>query len=477
MLHLVGEIGKCALTITKKGKLEQLIEIPSFKTPSQAKVACINFLKKQDRLVFERISVEDYDEKKLKNYLYRAHRSKKFDFSLSTKVSVVKREDPEEGLKKALNRLIYWFQRFRSTIESDQIKKMEKEWGILKQLEGELKDKKEEIFQEIKKLYKSLNNEEGRNLLLTIKIDGKYLSDFEIFRKIFLIESLKNLWFKHKVESRGIGICYLCGEKKEVWGFSSPFAFYTMDKRGFSPDLQRQLAWKRLPLCQECSLELMEGKKFLDKYLQKAFYGFKFYLMPASQFPETLKEILEEVKEFKEKKEYKEGLLCEEDYLVEIAVGKMDVFTLNFLFFEFKQGGYFDIVRYVTGVPPSWIKNLYETIQVVRNLPLFKEDYLKKVFGKKWIGDFSIVKWGKPTIGNLIVPFFPISKETGTFDKYFINIVSSVLEGKPIAKRVLIKAFLREIKSLYRKKQRYENLVLTSFMLFLFLLYAKLIKR
>ena len=71
---------------------------------------------------------------------------------------------------------------------------------------------------------------------------------------------------------------------------------------------------------------------------------------------------------------------------------------------------------------------------------------------------------------KFIRDFFPYSKTEGIYDKYFMDIVGSILSNSPIDKNFLISAFMKRIRNAYKKKNDYTIKILTlkSLMLYLF---------
>ncbi|MDI6882566.1 MAG: type I-B CRISPR-associated protein Cas8b/Csh1 [Methanothermobacter sp.] len=280
------------------------------------------------------------------------------------------------------------------------------------------------------------------------------MGDFDIFRRILKEEARKKFFKAHGVESKGDGKCYLCGNEGEVYGFASPFSVFTVDKKGFAPQFLRENSWKQLPICEGCAVSLIVGKEFLDKYLSKRFYGYKFYVIPSFTFGDIQDEVISEIKDL-EKGEYRKTfLLVEEDEILDIIKEKEDIISLIFVFYKTKQKDYFDIVKYVEDVPPSWIKKLLDTFNEIGRKQIFKEEYLKKIFeifGNKWANDFIEGSWNgkkeKMDLGGITRTFFPASKETGIYDKYFIDIIGDILAQRNINSDFLITAFIREIRS------------------------------
>jgi CRISPR-associated protein Csh1 len=484
LLEAIKALGE--YEIEKEGLKDIDIFVEGAELKNTKKVICIVFKKNGKIITYDHTHIESYDPSKVAKYLYKTTRHNRYNVTPTTKIKKVmkgkgkKAEINIEGtIQSVKKRLLLWLRTYEardqliSSLKNAFENKEKSIWDDFAQKYEELKvDKKERI-------------DEKANSILTIKIiendKEQYLGDIDIFKRIFIEEAEKGFYYKFGIEAKGSGFCYICKKpNKEVFGFALPFSFYTVDKRGFAPEFLRKNSWKQLPICKECAKHIHAGKKFLDNYLKKRFYHeYQFYVIPHFIKGEIDEGLIEEIKRGEREEEYK-GLLTEDDYLLEPIKEKGGVLTLIFMFIKPKQGRNFDIVRYVEDVPPSWIKKLYDTLQHVNNLSIFKEESLKKigVVGKKKSGDLKDIDRKGTRMGGLVEAFFPHSRETGVYSKYFIDIIGDILAQRPINKNLLMRAFTREIRNRYYKGENYEEklLSLKSLMLLLFLNRLHLIK-
>ena len=407
---------------------------------------------------------EEYDKTKNEKYLYKQFSHKRYDVLPTSRVS---------ESNKLIQRWNLWFGKYAP--ENDF-------WGsyLIKSLygsvisEGDISDYiKMDIEEELSKIPK----DERNNVIFTVKIkengEEKYLGDFKIFRDIFVRESIKKFYSKFKCESRGLSICSLCGDEGEVYGFASPFSFFTVDKKGFAPNLMRENSWKQLPICERCAISLQIGKEFINKHLSKGFSGFAFYVIPHFIFGEVQEDIIEEITDYENRKNAR-CLLSLEDDILDILKENNDLMNLIFVFYKRKQGDNFDIVKYVEDVPPSWIKRLFETFYGI-NDSIFSEDSLKRVIGEKWVGNLLEGSWNgkgyRLSMGELLRLFFPE-------DKYFLYALGEILSQRYIPMDFLISAFNRQIRAAHRSHNNFEErlLCLKSLYLLDFLLNFDLVK-
>ncbi|MEM2914794.1 MAG: type I-B CRISPR-associated protein Cas8b/Csh1, partial [Candidatus Bathyarchaeia archaeon] len=387
--------------------------------------------------------------------------------------------DPEKTFR---NKIAKWFEKR----DEPEFKEMSK---IFSKERGEYG----KIEKEIKKKYEDIEKDERRNVLLTVKIIHKgvekHLGEIEAFQRILTIE--ERFYRMSSIgESRGKGICRLCGGEKEVYGFVLPsigFSFATADKPGFEYEFDRTSRWKQIPLCSECGFSLMIAKNYIDEHLtfpkteEKNFIGYPYYVIPKFVIGEMFEELKRNIEFFKDKA-YDEGLLSREDWLMRVLMDKHDILRLIFMFYKKQTGGkYIDIVRYVEDVLPSWMRKIYSAQDKVKTMEVFGESTIKKILGKNWTGNLVKGLIGKQKkdrfLGEnnwyavFLRDFFPSSRLKGQFNVYYIDLISSILSGKPISEGFLLQNFMREIRREAKRKNIYNLrlLALESFMLYLFL--------
>jgi CRISPR-associated protein Csh1 len=491
MLEAIKVLGEHETAKEGIKSVDQYIEKAKLKNTK--KVICIVFRKDIEKLVYDHTHLEDYDSSGSTKYLYKTTQHKRYDVTPTAKIKKItkgkvkeKIVDLESVAENTKKRLFLWF----STYNNKN--------SIVSSLKRVFEEKQKEIFSDFVDKYKDLRIykdeknktiDEQANSILTIKIiennEEKYLGDFELFKNILIDEAERKFSYRKSFgesESKGNGFCCVCQKNGEVLGFAFPFSFYTVDKRGFAPEFIREDSWKRLPICKECAKHLTAGKEFLDTYLLKRrfYHGYQFYVIPHFILGEIDGNLIKEIKREEKKEEY-EGLLIEDDFILEPLKEKGDVLNLIFMFIKPKQGGNFDIARYIEDVPPSWINKLDNTLKEVNNLSIFKEETLKKIgiVGKKKSGDFKNIDYSGTRIGGLIATFFPSSKETGVYSKYFIDIVGDILAQRAINRDLVMNAFMREIRNKHVNENGWNEKVfaLKSLMLLLFLNKLNLIKR
>ncbi len=470
MLKAVGNLGDHL--INKEGMTPEEIFSQKNKLSKTEKVLCVVFEKNNNDLNYSRVHLEDYDSIKSDKYLYRIFNHRRYDLTPTARIASV------EKVKK---RWDLWFGEYSKNYSDDP---------LIKSLREKFEENNDKIFKDVSEKFDELDKNQKRNTIITIKIkDGteKYVGDFKIFRDIFREEARKKFFtrkYNHEIESKGMGKCNLCGEECEVYGFASPFSVFTVDKKGFAPNFSQEDSWKQLPICEQCALSLVAGREFIDTNLLKNFYGYKFYMIPYFSFKGINENVFEEIKDSGSIK-YAKSLLSSEEEIVDTIKDEKDIISLIFVFYKPKQGDYFDIIKYIDDVPPSWLKALFTTFDDVKSEFIFKEEYLRRIFSKKWVNDFTEASFnGKniwrrtPNLSSLIRTFFPASKRAGIYDKYFIDIIGNILTQIPLNSDFLIKSFLRELRDKHVNNEKFSETIISlqSFYLLIFLYKLNLIK-
>jgi len=467
MLKAIKELGECIRKKEKSDTISTLIELPKLK--GTKKIICVVIEKRDNGFVFSDVYVEDFDLEKAKKILYRTHRHGRYDVTLTTKCNKPEKLKErwrlwfENTRKEYPDNYSSFFERMRSTVLADT------------------------VIQKIYEKYNSLGKEDRKNCIVTVKIkEGdreKYLGEIPEFVEIFERISVDKFYRKHKTESKGYGVCCLCLKSGEVFP-ASPFSVFTVDKVGFAYEFNRENAWKQLPICLDCSFDLEEGKKFLMDRLSFKVYQYQYFVIPYAVQQETLSEVINEI-EHRKSHDYRRGLIDAEEDIMEIMKEKEDVITMILIFYKTKGGkkDYFDILRYVEEIPPSWIKRIYDTFDRISQKSIFREDSLKVILGEKWAGDFRWGSWDGRSIedmhlAGIVKEFFYIRNETGkNLSKAGLNILGDIFGRVPIDRDFLVRHLIGAIREEHEKGNEWSERMLTikSFYLLEFLLEVGLV--
>jgi CRISPR-associated protein Csh1 len=399
-----------------------------------------------DKISFEGVGYEEFDQSKCGKYLYAKKSSQGINYTPTAIIT-----EPEKTFR---NRILNWYRKYSNDKSFNEIYRIlaEREKDIITNINDKVRDLHEGV-------------------LLTMKfLEGdveKYLGDYDVYRRL-----VKEGIFKRfgNVPSWGTSVsygkCFLCGEEKEVFGFALPVSkllFATVDKPGFAPDLDREAYVKYMPVCGDCGESLYEGVRFIREHFDFYFEnGVRYMIIPHVLNESDCKEIFNIVKKY-EGRSYHDGLVAEEDVLLEVVKESKNVFTLFFLFYSEQQSRQV-VESFVEEVPPSWLRKMYEAQDVVKYDDAFSEEAMKSIFYKKYDG--SLFKHLEVhDKNNWYVTFMEDFCEN---KNELVDFISSILWRKQISNVYFY--FMRKLRQdFYDDDYKFRESVLKSFAVLRFL--------
>jgi CRISPR-associated protein Csh1 len=369
------------------------------------------------------IDIEDFDSGKIKQYLFKEG---------SSKGNVPSPFCPLTEPPKTYKKIEGWLKQCND-INADFLK------DYAQLINGAFKllvENKDDIINEITQKTKDFTKKTTK--FLTIKINGKYLGEYEGFKQcLTYFEEAK------RKKSANTGVCSICSlSNKEVSGKTDVFKFYTIDKHGFiTGGFQEHNAWKNYPVCLECKTLLEKGKKFIENKLNFKFYGLNYFLIPRLLMGEqrVLEEIVSLLSDTTKivalKDRVKKRITNDENEILEYISGIKDVLTINFLFLQRqRQQSVERILLLIEDVFPSRIRKIFEAKDCVDRL--FDEEFN---FGK-------------------IRTFFSKSddkKRESDLNKYFLEIVDSVFKGRKLDFSFLLKFYMAVIRKEFNNDRHF----------------------
>ncbi len=416
----------------------------------------VNILAHEEKFHFD-ITVEDFDASKIVLYLFDE------DY---TKGNIQAPFLPYTDIEKTFWKKVYgWFKNFSKNVPFGKLSLVDFE-----KIEKFLDENRDEITQELSQRLSDF----GKNdkVFIGLKINGKYLGEFEDV-KDFWLQSLEDCEWHD-------GYCSVCGEKKFVTVRTSAFQFDTIDKPGFIVGgLNEKIAWRNIPVCQNCRTLLKAGKNFIEIYLTFKFYGLSYWLIPKFFVGETelKEEILTELWKYTIKdvslgdavavKQIEEQITNDESEILSLLKEGdkvKDFLTVNLMFVRADNSAE-RILLHIEDVFPSQIKKIFDAKKHVEKkfqelMEDFKEIWEKSQKRKErtdkqtdWFERLKQYNFGK------VRTFFQKTdqlKRNSDLDKYFLEIVNCVFKSRPLDWRFLTRFYMNIIRKAITSEKFYD---------------------
>jgi CRISPR-associated protein Csh1 len=448
MIEAIKEIGEYALK--REGKnvndpLNILVNDPTNRNTTS--ILFITLENGGNRFEYNGVNIEEYSKDKLEKYLYKKGAPNGTDITPTSMITTV---------ESTFNtKILPWFKKY------DKLG-LDTDINFLVKIGTCIRQNKEEILNDLKEEYTKENN------VVSLKIENKYLGDYDVFRKILVDRAKENLYSKYgKISKSKNKICSVCNQRSvEVYGFVDTYKFYTVDKPGFvSGGFHQEDAWKNYPVCLNCALTLEEGKKYLKNSMNFNFYGFRYLLIPkfvSGVNEETKKEafkIIEQQKDPKFRKTEINRLTNAEDEVLELMSKQENYLNMNFMFYAVSNAE-FKILLYVEDILPSRLKELFEAKSRVDGVDLFKKCMIRVFENRKRTGE-------KPLEFNFSVlhTFFLRPSDNRTYDKYFLDSVNKIFTNKQLDYDFLMSFIMQKIRDDFINDNPTKISTLKAFML------------
>jgi len=464
MVEGIREIGIYALK--KEGKsldnpLSILVDNPANRDTK--KILFIILESRGNGVEYKGVNIEEYSKDKIEKYLYKKGASKGTELTPTSMITTI--ESTFERTK-----ILPWFKNYNKLGIDEDINFLVKIGDCIKNNKG--------------RILNDLNGKYGKeNNIISLKIDNKYLGDYDIFRRILTDRAKKNLYSKYgKVSKSENRLCSVCNQRRsEVYGFVDTYKFYTVDKPGFvSGGFQQADAWKNYPVCLNCALTLEAGKKYLGNSMNLNFYGFRYLLIPkfvSDVGEETKKEtfkIIEEQQDPKFRRKEISRLTSDENEILELMSEQKNYLNLNFMFYDAPKGysgSVFNILLYIEDILPSRLKKLFNEKEKVDRIDIFKECMIPVFESKKKTGEIPLeFNFG------ILRTLFPRVSNNRSYDKYFLDIVNRIFTNKLIDYNFLMSFIMQRIRNDFINDHPTKISTLKGFMLLNYLNILGIIK-
>ncbi|MFP3159529.1 MAG: TIGR02556 family CRISPR-associated protein [Hydrogenobaculum sp.] len=406
MISAIKEIGEIALkqegrdgNDLLKNPIDAIVE-----NPNVDKVLSVMF---DCQANYDKVELSDFDVGKYRIYLYRKGSTNGSDITPTSKIAS---NNIKDVLEKTWDKKIFkWFKDNKDKNET------------FNKLYNEIFKSENKIKEDIKKTLSDINLSKT-SLIMTVKLDDKFIGEIEEFRN-FMVEDALSVEDKPSFSKEGV--CSVCGERKdEVFTTSEIYTFYTLDKECYiASGFERKNAWKNFPICKECFLKIELGKKTIEEDLSFKFSGLSYYLIPeilTNPHDQAVEDILDIIKKSKDKKDFKDN----EELVLELLSQFKDYITLYFLFLK-KENSADRIQLLIEDVLPSRISKIVDAENKTNKL--FKTEDGKDFF------NFS-----------LLYEFFQDKT-----NKFLFEVVDKIFRGGKLDRLVVYRKLLNALNNVY----------------------------
>jgi CRISPR-associated protein Csh1 len=420
--------------------LKLLCEDPAT-SPAYRHIFTIEVERDGESCSFVRVGSEEYSHDKLPRYMYRKGGANGPDFSLTSRLT-------EPG-KFFPNKILGWLkQDFNGSVPAYDLR-------LLESLKQCITDHAGEIVDALTEKNDAIRKSKGNAIVTVIfRQNGmkEYIGDIPLFQNLFREKALNKYYSKYNTESRAEDqICSVCRERKdEVYGFVTPYTFYTVDKVGMvSGGFDQSLAWRNNPICRDCALLLEEGKKYLKECASFKFQGFDALLIPKPLCPMVDAEVYNIIADFHRRsteihlsRKYMRKLDLVQDEILDILSRQENTFLCNILIYH-AVNNEFKIDRYIEDIFPSRLRALFDAKRMVDALPYISDlDVSSSTNGKR--SEHMPYQFDLGTVRH----FFGAEVDE-SLNGYFLEIVNRIFTGQLVDYQFLIYAYMRKIRKLF----------------------------
>lgn len=337
----------------------------------------------------------------------------------------------------------------------NKLKKSFKEKCNLEAFSETIKANEKMILDDIKQ---SLDKN-ASNHVLTVNINGKLIMDSELFAET-ISNYKENIDKTHfymetgKVTSKGVTHCYLCKNKKIVYGFVNlnDFTFYSANEQAYiASGFVKSKTWKNYPVCPDCIPYLQSGKYLVETYFSHKFWGNDYFILPTpilerndfKTFVENMKEEYHQIS-LRRGDDYKSQQSKElEEEIFNCLAKQNDIATITFFFYE-KEQNKFQIMQEAEDILPSRFQNI---ITAKKKVEEYKEFHnLNGLYKKGEVANLSF-NFG------IIKTFFP-----SNFNNDFLDITTKILKGQKISRTLLFHQISDHLAKGFRNEALYHDI-------------------
>lgn len=210
-----------------------------------------------------------------------------------------------------------------------------------------------------------------KDVLLTVKVNSKYLKEIEGFSQILKIASQGK-----EQNSISDSHCLVCNHLASGDELKEPLPFFTLDKPNFLPDGNYKNQDKVFSLCRKCYHQLQKGSRYIQENLlfnipnTGGSTRIWFWLIPLLNDPSLVNQYVKRqdkgLASFKSLFQISTGLDLSKKLDLSMAEIDADKNSINYflsyiaLFFHYDEQKHMRLVSTVDGIYPSRLKEIYK---------------------------------------------------------------------------------------------------------------------
>lgn len=286
--------------------------------------------------------------------------------------------------------------------------------------------------------------------LLTVKVNGKWLGEFDENLQLFYDEAYSKYYEKSSAKEKLCAITYQYGE---VWGRVDTLGFTVNDTTFSRSGFDDAFSYKMFPVSPD-AVRLLEGaKEYAMEKLRRRYSSLEYIILPhfLQESDKMLKfAVAKIVKEDNERsiEDFSKAIFSNEQVIYELSMWddnlKEGVFY-DILFFQRNQAQ-LALKLHLTDLLPSRFSAIFKAKQTVEK----RYQALNRIENTKGeITEFYI------TFNKIQRYFSQVIRKETIFNPFFFKLIEAVFYGQAIDESTILKAFQKQIQEDF--KQRHES--------------------
>lgn len=310
------------------------------------------------------------------------------------------------------------------------------------------KGAKEDGLAEVEKQLINFQGDTGNRYLLTFKINGSWLGDFDENLQLFFNEAYDKYRAKSSAKNKVCAITY--EEAEEVWGRVDTLGF-TVDAKTFSRSgFDDSKSYKMFPVSAE-AVRLLEGaKEYAMEKLRRRFANLEYIILPhflqesEISMRHSIKTIEKEDGEY-DVLDFSEVLFSNERVFHSLAKRdenlKEGIFY-DILFFQRSQAQ-LALKLHLTDLLPSRFADIFSAKQLIEK----RYQALNRLVNKKGeITPFAV------TFNKIKSYFSQVIRSETVFQPFFFKLVEAIFYGQTVDEQTILAAFQKQIQTDFKQR-------------------------